>query len=130
VESLVPLCDVTVAVSCCVEGVLDEQPAGGAEIAVMEAVKVELGTAGLIWLYVYGTEPAQATKSGVLLRLMSYVAVLTKLRKKASAPARFLCSVVAEMEVTNAPRTAVTVTPITTKAMRISTSVSPASGRD
>ena len=69
------------------------------------------------------------TKTGALLRLMSYVAVSTKVRMKASAPARFRCSVVAEIVVTNAPRIAVTVIPITTNEMRISTSVSPASGR-
>jgi hypothetical protein len=63
---------------------------------------------------------------------MSYVAVSTKLRKKASALARFRCSADAEIVVAKAPRRAVTVIPMTTKAIRISTRVSPASnlGRD
>jgi hypothetical protein len=75
-----------------------------------------------------GTVLLQGTKTGVPLRLMSYVAVSTKVRMKASAPTRFRCSVDAEMVVTNAPRIAVTAIPITTNEMRISTSVSPASG--
>jgi hypothetical protein len=48
VESTDPLLDVTCAVSCCVEGLLEEQPVGGAEIVLISAVKVVLGTAGLI----------------------------------------------------------------------------------
>jgi hypothetical protein len=50
VESLTPLVDVTCAMSCCVEGLLEEQPAGGAEIVLIDAEKVELGATGVIWL--------------------------------------------------------------------------------
>ena len=48
VESLAPWVDVTLPVSCCVEGLFELQPAGGAEIAVMEAVKGEPGGAGAV----------------------------------------------------------------------------------
>jgi hypothetical protein len=50
VESLVPWAEVTCAVSCCVGGLLEEQPAGGADIAVIVAVKVGLGTVGTMWV--------------------------------------------------------------------------------
>jgi hypothetical protein len=42
IESLAPPADVTVAVSCSDDGLLDEQPLGGAEIATKVGVKVDV----------------------------------------------------------------------------------------